>query len=102
MSTSSSNSLGLASLICGVLALVFLFLNCCGIPVVGMLSPVLAVLALVLGWVARSQAPDDSQGTAGAALGCVTLILYTLLMLAVFGLVGAYIAGVAALIAFGN
>lgn len=69
-----------AALILGVLALAFIF-----VPVLNlMLSPMLAVSALVMGLISSSGAKrkgeDSQRGTAGATTGAIALVLSLLLI----------------------
>ena len=80
------DGLGLAAMIVGIISCVFA-LGCC-IPylniLLGPLSLVGAVTAIILGFVARSQNPRSGQATAGIITGFAALLLAVLLVVVAF------------------
>lgn len=88
----NSNTLATVSLVCGVMSIVCLVLNCCGIPLVGLLAPPLAIVAIVAGAVAMSQGESGGPAMIGAGTGCATLLLYILtFVLVLMGVGGVFL-----------
>ena len=67
----STDTMGLVSLICGVLAVVFSILQFMCIPFVGMLAPPLAIVSVVLGVIGMQQNANSTMSKAGTGVGCL-------------------------------
>lgn len=94
--------LALVSLICGVVSVVCQVLGCCGIPMVGMMGVVLAIVAIVTGALAMQQeGADKTLPGVGIGAGCLTLVLQVVLLGCVFSFVGVYILAIFAAVVAG-
>lgn len=78
----SEGSKGQSALAFGIAALALLILALF-VPHVIFISPIAAILAIVLGTVAKKRDPDDTNGKVGKLLGWISLGLFALLILAV-------------------
>lgn len=90
----STDTLGLVSLICGVLAVVFSLLQFMCIPFVGMLAPPLAIVSVVLGVIGMQQNANSTMSKAGTGVGCVAGIIQIVFYGCIFGGLGVYMLGV--------
>lgn len=75
-------SKGQAALVFGIVAISLLVIGLF-VPYVIIVSPVAAILAIVLGTVAKKQDPKNSNATIGKLLGWISLGLFALLIIAV-------------------
>lgn len=92
VAANSANSMAVASLILGILSLLFLF----GGPFTGWVSLIMAIIGVVLGVKARRVLPYNARGMATAGMVCsiVTLVLLGIGVVVVLGflMVGASLA----------
>lgn len=109
MDPQQARSMALASAICGAISLVCLLMGCV-IPFASQLGFILAIVALITGYLARRapEAMDEQLGgeistytTVGLGTGCVTLGMWGAMMAMVFALLGLYVVGIIAAIVFG-
>lgn len=75
-------SKGQAALVFGIAAIVILILGFF-IPYIVLVSPIAAILAIVLGTIAKKKDPDDTKGKIGKLLGWISLGLFVALIIAV-------------------
>ena len=75
-------SKGQAALVFGIAAIVILVLGFF-IPYIVLVSPIAAILAIVLGTIAKKKDPDDTKGKIGKLLGWISLGLFVALIIAV-------------------
>lgn len=75
-------SKGMAALGFGIASVVILLLGFF-IPYVIIVSPIAAILAIVLGTIAKKKDPDDTKGSIGKLLGWISLSLFVVLIIAV-------------------
>lgn len=85
--------MGIAGLVCGILAVVFIF-----IPGLGLIGPIIGIIGIVLSAVGRKKAIDNGLDTGLATAGLVLSIIGTVLSIigymaciaCVGGIVGTY------------
>ena len=65
------SGLAIASLVCGIVGVVFAFIPVCGAP----LAIILGLVAIVAGVMGRSSVTHHGQATAGLVLGVIALVL---------------------------
>ncbi len=75
-------SKGQSALVFGIASIVILVIGLF-VPFAILVSPLAAILAIVLGSIAKKQNPDDTKGRIGKLLGWISLGLFALLILAV-------------------
>lgn len=75
-------SKGMAALSFGIASVIFLILGFF-IPYIIIVSPIAAILAIVLGTIAKKKDPDDTKGQIGKLLGWISLGVFVALIIAV-------------------
>lgn len=108
MDDTGPSPLAIASLVCGVLALVGH--GCCCLPIISYVAPFLVItfemVALILGFVARSQAAEQGRSEplamAGIGLAIAAILMSLLYLMMMGGLFMAYLGVVFAAIATGQ